>query len=166
MTHTVDTINTRTGKNWDFIFNKEAIFNNVSLKTNYINDRKPVELRDDGRVLTEDDRAVYEKYFKAAIADMNIILAKYYHREFDDYEVDDKNVYINLSLPSTAKDSVSFSMREYIASFFELHVLKKWFGTEADMLGISAELLEVEQKLKSASNYRSSVVRRPINPVF
>lgn len=166
MGHIVDISKTATGKNWDFIINREGIFNNVSLKTNYINDRKVIEQRDDGRVLTEDDKALYEKYFKAAIADLNIILARYYRREFDDYDIDDDNIYINLSLGVNFKDSVSFSMKEYIADFLELFILKKWYGPEADSLGISFELIETESKLKSATNYRSSPVRRPINPVF
>jgi len=166
MGHIIDTITTTEDKKWEFIIKKQGLFDNVSLRTNYINDRKPVDQRDDNKVLAEDDKALYDKYLKAAIADMNIMLARYYQREFDDYEIDDENIYLSLSLVLTAKHSIAFSLREYIIEFLELYVLKKWFGIESASLGIDAELSEIESKLKSAINYRSVPSRRPIHPMF
>lgn len=166
MAHIIDTITTPTDKKWEFVIKKQGLFDNVSLRTNYINDRKPVEQRDDNKILAEDDMALYDKYLKSAIADMNIMLARYYQREFDDYEIDDENIYLSLSLVLTVKHSVSFSLREYIVEFLELYVLKRWFGTESNTLGIDAELAAVESKLKSAINYRSIPSRRPIHPMF
>lgn len=150
-------------KQWAFAFARTDMFNNISLRTNYINDRKPAEKRDDNRILLEDDLVMFNKYLSSAVADLNIILARYYESEFSNYDIDEGSIYLTLSLGNNFKDSVAYSMDEYIKQFIEAKILLKWFGPEVYELGIDVELKEAEDKLRSAINYRKSPVHRPIN---
>lgn len=160
----VDVINTSTTKRWEFAIPIPVLFKLVSLETSYMNNRFPV--RSDLRILTEDDMAVFNDYLRLAVADLNIMLARYYQREFDEYELTTDFLYLNLSLSLGCKDSISYSLEEYIKKFLEFSVLKMWYGAESFNLGIDSQLSQWEYKIKSATNYRQVRVRRPIHPLF
>jgi len=160
----IDIINTSTEKKWEFRIPIADLFKIVSLQTSYILNRFPI--KSDFKILTEDDRAIFDDYLRMAIADLNVMLARYYQREFDEYEIDEDYIYLNLTLSLAGKDSISFSLNEYIKKFLEYSILKNWYGAESYPLGIDAQLSETEAKLKSSTNYRKVPVRRPINPLF
>ena len=166
MNHILDTATTSTDKRWEIILKRETLFNNVSLRTNYINDKLPIEHRDDNKILSEDDMAIFNKYLRAGIAEINTILARYYKREFDDYEIDDESIYFNLSFVLNAKNSIAFTIKEYLAEFLELYILKRWYGQESKVHGIDYDIAETELKLRAAINYRSTPVRRKAHPIF
>jgi hypothetical protein len=160
----IDIINTSTEKRWEIRIPIADLFKMVSLQTSYILNRFPI--KSDFKILTEDDRAVFDDYLRLALGDLNIMLARYYQREFDEYEITSEFIFLNLSLSLNCKDSISYSLNEYIKKFIEYSILKNWYGIESYALGIDAQLAETEYKIKSSTNYRRVPVRRPINPIF
>ena len=160
----VDVLNTTTQKRWEFSISVPDLFKMVSLQTSYINNRFPV--RSDFRIMNEDDMALFKSSLYNAVADLNVMLARYYQREFDEYEITDEFIYLNLNLSLDCKDSISFSLNEYVKKFLEFSILKEWYGVESYNLGIDAQIALNESKIKSSTNYRKNVVRRPIHPIF
>lgn len=165
----IDVINNKTTgeKIWEITIAREKLYNNVSLRSDYINDRLPPEERSDSLVLLDDDRALYEKYLTGAIADLNMMLSYFSRTEFSDYDIDSENIYMNLSLTPNHKDSIAYSLNEYIVSFLELNILNRWYGKViSNKLGIDAELAEADINLRRAINYRKKPVRLPIDPLM
>jgi len=160
----IDISNTATTKRWDIRVSRADLFKIVSLQTSYINNRLPV--RDDLRVLSEDDTAIYNTYLLNAVADLNVMLARYYQREFDEGEMDSDYIYLDLSLSLNAKDSIAFSLGKYIEQYLEKSILKEWYGADSYALGIDNLLAQYEARIKTTLNYRKTPTRLNINPLF
>lgn len=165
----IDVINNKISgeKIWEITIPRDKLYNNVSLRTNYINDRLPPQERNDNLILMEDDKALYEKYLTGAVADLNMKLSYFSKTEFSDYDITDENIYINLSLTPNHKDSIAYSLNDYVTSFLELNILNKWYGKKISQnIGLDIELAEADIKLQRAINYRKKPVRLPIDPLI
>lgn len=153
-------------KTWVMDMSRDMIFDNASTRTSYLNQRKAVELRDDKFILMDDDRGLFEKHFNGAVAKLVVMLARYFKTELGENSIDATGAHFVLSLGENGKDSIAYSLDYYCTEFIEAYILGKWFGADAESIGINDELIEVEDNLKSASRYQKNTVQRTIGPIF
>lgn len=153
-------------KTWKLDILKDSIFDNVSTRTGYLNQRRAIEDRDDKHVLMDDDRGIFEKHFNGAIAKLVMMLGRGFSTELTANSLDAAGAHFEFSAGENNKDSISFSLDFYCQEFVTVFILSKWFDYEAEGMGINNELEEAETNIRSASRYQKHTIQRPIHPIF
>lgn len=150
-------------KRWKVTIPKEEVFARVSASTVYINNSLPEEQRGERRELLEPDRAMFNKYYRESISDLIILLARYFQDEITPSSMNDDGDFSIVIHPTLQmKDSVSYALTGYIMEVIEKNCLVKWFGRDADLIGVRAEYEAAVDKLNSSIHYRKKSVRLPI----
>lgn len=154
------------GSRWEFVINREQMFSHTSLASVRITDKLAPELRTDNREMTEEDSGLFNSYFSLAISDLIILLARYFSREFTDNDIEGEDVYITMSMDTSAKDSVAYALEQYIKKYVELRCLQEWFGAESSAFGVDASLDKCIENIRHIRNYRKTTASLPIDPLL
>ena len=151
---------------WTIILHEEEVFNRVtdeSLQAVYV--RAPENPKEDGAVITDDDRAFFERYYRAALAELSALLAKRTYRyggsirnEHDPHTGYITTIY-TLAMTDNHEPGLSESLASHCLEFVVAKVNEKWYGRGTDF-GSEAE----KQQIRHILNHRRFCIERPIRP--
>ena len=148
---------------WYITISEKEVFNRVtdeSLMASY--QRSEQNPRGDGVVITDDDRAYFERYYRAALAELSVLLARRTTRaggsivSSKDMETDFLTTVYTLPMSDNHESELLPSLSTHCLEFVILRVLEKWYGHGAD-LGSEAE----RQQIRQIIHFRRFPIERP-----
>ena len=152
---------------WTVTINEEEVFNRVtdeSLMNSY--QRVPENSKGDGNVITNDDRAYFERYYRVSLAELSALLARRTTRVGGSIvNVKDENtgflttVY---TMPMTCNHESALlpALASHCLEFMIAKVLEKWYGKGTDF-GSETETSEIRHIL----HFRRIPIDRPQRPI-
>jgi len=152
---------------WYITINEEEVFKRVtdeSLMASY--QRAENNPKGDGNVITDDDRAFFERYYRAALAELSVLLARRTTRVGGTI-TSSKDIHTNFlttvyMMPMTDNHESELlpSLTSHCLEFLVLRVLEKWYGHGTD-LGSEAERMQIRQII----HFRRFPIERPGRPL-
>lgn len=152
---------------WTIVLEESEVFERVtdeSLMASY--QRAPENPKEDGTVITDDDRAFFERYYRAALAELSALLAKRTYKYggsiSNDRDPDTGFITTTYTLAMTINHETGLvqSLASHCLEFIIAKVLEKWYGRGTDF-GSEAE----RQQIRHILNYRRFCVERPGRPL-
>lgn len=154
----------RTIRNvWTIAVEEQEVFNRVtdeSLMASY--QRSPQNPKEDGIVITDDDRAYFERYYRAALAELSVLLARRTTRvggsilSSKDQETGFLTTVYTMPMSGNHESELLDSLASHCLEFLILRVLEKWYGHGIDM-GSEAE----KQQIREVIHFRRFPIERP-----
>ena len=153
---------------WRITLHEEEVFNRVtdeSLMTSY--QRAPENPKGDGTIITDDDRAYFERYYRAALAELSVILARRTTRvggsieSTKDADTGFLTTVYTLAMTANHEDELVHALASHCLEFVVAKVLEKWYGHGADF-GSETE----KENIKHIIHYRRWPIERPINVFY
>ena len=149
-------MNTNITKTWTITISEDEIFSrctNESLYQAY--NRADANPKGDAMVMQEDDRGLFNMYFAAAIANLQMLLA----RRMDSYpEYSGNGVTFTLQMHDNHDDNILSILIVHCYEYVKRQILEQWYHVD---LGSAIEKLEINHCL----HYRKHPVRRRVTPL-
>lgn len=152
---------------WTITVRESEVFDRVtdeSLMASY--QRAEQNPKEDGTVITDDDRAFFERYYRAALAELSALLAKrtvrYGGGIVNERDTDTgfiTTVY-TLAMTCNHESDLVNALASHCLEFIIAKVLEKWYGRGADF-GSETE----KQQIRHILNYRRFCIERPARPL-
>lgn len=149
---------------WTVTIRESEVFERVtdeSLMASY--QRAENNPKEDGSVITDDDRAFFERYYRLSLAELSALLAKRttkyggsIHNERDQDTGFITTVY-TLAMTSNHESDLCKALASHCLEFIIAKVLEKWYGRGTDF-GSEIE----KQQIRHILNYRRFCVERPL----
>ena len=136
---------------WRIEIDEQEVFKRVtdeSLMAVY--QRAPENPKGDGTVITDDDRAFFERYYRAALAELSVLLARRTTRvggsivSTKDEETDFLTTVYTMPMTGNHESELLHSLASHCLEFLVYRVLEKWYGHGAN-LGSDAEKEQIRQ---------------------
>lgn len=152
---------------WTIVLEESEVFERVtdeSLMASY--QRAPENPKEDGTVITDDDRAFFERYYRAALAELSALLAKrtYKYGGSISNDRDPDNGFITttytLAMTINHESGLVQALASHCLEFIVAKVLEKWYGRGTDF-GSETE----KQQIRHILNYRRFCIERPGRPM-
>lgn len=152
---------------WYVTIDEEEVFNRVtdeSLMSAY--QRSQENPKEDGIVLTDDDRAYFERYYRASLAELSVLLARRTTRvggsivSTKDAATGFLSTVYTMPMTDNHESELLPSLSAHCLEFVINRVLEKWYGHGADF-GSEAE----KQMIRQIIHFRRSPIERP-NSIF
>ncbi|MBO7681160.1 MAG: hypothetical protein J6T17_00225 [Clostridia bacterium] len=152
---------------WTIVLEESEVFERVtdeSLMASY--QRAPENPKEDGTVITDDDRAFFERYYRAALAELSALLAKrtYKYGGSISNDRDPETGFITttytLAMTINHESGLVQSLASHCLEFIIAKVLEKWYGRGTDF-GSETE----RQQIRHILNYRRFCIERPGRPL-
>lgn len=152
---------------WKVTVDEAEVFNRVtdeSLMESY--QRAAENTKGDGMVITDDDRAFFERYYRYALAELSSVMAKRTTRVGGSIvsEKDETTGFLVTvyTMPMTANHETALlhSLSSYCLEFIIARVLEKWYGHGVD-LGSAM----YKEQIRSVLNYRRGPVEITTRPL-
>jgi len=149
---------------WTIIIHEREVFERVtdeSLMASY--QRAEANPKEDGSVITDDDRAFFERYYRNALAELSALLAKrtvkYGGGIRNERDPDDGYIttYYTLAMTENHESDLCQPLASHCLEFIVAKVLEKWYGRGTDF-GSDAE----KQQIRHILNFRRFCVERPL----
>ena len=153
---------------WTVVLHEKEVFARVtdeSLMASYQRTSDNPKQNDE-TVITDDDRAFFERYYRAALAELSALLAKrtarYGGNIRNERDPDDGFIttYYTLAMTSNHESELLQSLATHCLEFIVAKVNEKWYGRGADF-GSEAE----KQFIRQILNYRRHCIERPARPL-
>ena len=152
---------------WTIELSEEEVFKRVtdeSLMTSY--QRMSDNPKGDGNVLTDDDRAYFERYYRVALAELSALLARRTTRVggsiVNTKDEETGYLYTTYTLPMT--DNHESELLQALAShcleYLIASVQEKWYGKGSDF-GSSIE----KEQIRNIIHFRRFPIERPQRPL-
>jgi hypothetical protein len=151
---------------WTIVLHESEVFDRVtdeSLQAVY--QRAESNPKEDGAVITDDDRAFFERYYRAALAELSALLAKRTYRYGGGIrnERDPDTGYITtiytLAMTENHESGLCNALASHCLEFIVAKVNEKWYGRGTDF-GSDAE----KQQIRHILNHRRFPFERPGRP--
>ena len=151
---------------WTIVIHEKEVFDRVtdeSLQAVY--QRAAENPKEDGVVITDDDRAFFERYYRAALAELSALLAKRTYRYGggirNDHDPDDGFITTTYTLAMTDNHESGLlnALTSHCLEFIVARVNEKWYGRGADF-GSEAE----KQAIREILHHRRFLFERPSRP--
>lgn len=148
---------------WYITINEREVFNRVtdeSLMAAY--QRTEHNPKEDGIVITDDDRAYFERYYRMALAELSVLLARRTTRvggsiiSSKDQETGFLTTVYTLPMTDNHESELLDSLAAHSLEFVILRVLEKWHGHGVD-LGSELE----KDQIRHILHYRRYPIERP-----
>lgn len=148
---------------WTITISEAEVFARVtdeSLMTSY--QRTPQNPKEDGNVITDDDRAYFERYYRSALAELSALLARRTTRVGGSIEntSDSSTGFITTvyTLPMTDNHESALlpALASHCLEFIIASVLEKWYGHGADFGSNSWK-----EQIRSVLHFRRFPIERP-----
>ena len=150
-------MNTNITKTWTIKIDRANVMARCTNETLYqAYNRLDANPKGDAIVINDDDKQVFDMYFAAAIAELQMLLA----RRMDTAPVVDGEVTtFTLQMHDNHDDNVLPILVNHCYEFLVKDILERWYKAE---LGAALEKLEINHCI----HYRKNPVRRRIGPLF
>lgn len=152
---------------WTVVINEEEVFKRVtdeSLMDVY--QRSANNPKEDGTVLTDDDRAFFERYYRSALAELSAILARRTTRVGGSI-VNNKNIETDFittvyTMPMTDNHESALldALTSHCLEFMIAKVLEKWYGRGTDF-GSN----EYKDNIRQILHFRRVPIERPFRTI-
>lgn len=148
---------------WRITLDEQEVFNRVtdeSLLTSY--QRAQENAKGDGNVITDDDRAYFERYYRAALAELSVLLARRTTRvggsitSTKDETTGFLTTVYTLPMSANHEDELVPSLASHCLEFVIARVLEKWYGHGLDF-GSDAE----KDEIRHIIHFRRWPIERP-----
>lgn len=152
-------MNTNITKTWTIEINPSEVFDrctNESLYQAY--NRAEANPKGDAVVIQEDDKGQFNIYFDAALANLQMLLA----RRMEEPPIEDASglsVIFNLQMHDNHDNSILPILTNHCYGYLVKKVLEQWYHAD---FGSELERLEINHCL----HYRKKPVRRRVGPLF
>ena len=152
---------------WTITVHEREVFERVtdeSLMASY--QRAEQNPKEDGSVITDDDRAFFERYYRLSLAELSALLAKrtvrYGGGIVNDRDPDDGYITTTYTLAMTMnhESDLCQSLASHCLEFIIAKVLEKWYGRGTDF-GSEIE----KQAIRGILNHRRFPIERPNRPL-
>ena len=149
---------------WTVVIHEEEVFNRVtdeSLMNTY--QRSAEAPHGDGNVITDDDRAFFERYYRAALAELSALLAKRTYRyggsivNTHDPDTGFITTVYTLAMTENHESGLCQALASHCLEFIVAKVNEKWYGRGTDF-GSEAEKGFIREIL----NHRRHCIERPM----
>ena len=151
---------------WTITLHQKEVFDRVtdeSLMAVY--QRAAENPKEDGTVITDDDRAFFERYYRAALAELSALLAKrtYRYGGSINNSVDPDDGFMtttyNLAMTSNHESGLVNALAAHCLEFLVARVNEKWYGRGSDF-GSESE----KQAIREILHHRRFLFERPSRP--
>lgn len=121
--------------------------------------------QNDETVITDDDRAFFERYYRAALAELSALLAKRTYRYggsiTNEHDPDDGYITTTYTLAMTAnhESGLLHALSSHCLEFIVAKVNEKWYGRGTDF---GSE--EEKQQIRQILHHRRFLFERPTRP--
>jgi len=152
---------------WIVTLREREVFKRVtdeSLMNSYQRVSENPKMNDE-TVITDDDRAFFERYYRAALADLSRLLAKrtarYGGNIHNERDPDDGYITTTYSLAMTDnhESELVHSLSSHCLEFVVARVNEQWYGRGADFGSGSHK-----EAIRSILNHRRFCIERPSRP--
>lgn len=113
--------------------------------------------------ISDDDKALFHRYYLAGLSDLNILLARRTARFGGSIVTVPETGITTYTLPMTAnhEDELVHSLASHCLEFLIAKILEKWYGPGTDF-GSEAE----KTSIRSIIHYRRFPIERPVSTLF
>ena len=151
---------------WTITIYESEVFKRVtdeSLQAVY--QRAPENPKGDGTVITDDDRAFFERYYRAALAELSVLLARRTTRVGGSIvnNKDGEGFLITVyTMPMTDNHESALlpALSSHCLEFLVARVLEKWYGHGSE-LGSNEE----REQIRHIIHFRRIPIERPARPI-
>jgi hypothetical protein len=149
---------------WTITIRESEVFERVtdeSLMASY--QRAENNPKEDGSVITDDDRAFFERYYRLSLAELSALLAKRTTkyggsiRNERDQDTGFITTVYTLAMTSNHESDLCQALASHCLEFIIAKVLEKWYGRGTDF-GSEIE----KQQIRHILNFRRFCVERPL----
>ena len=121
--------------------------------------------KEDGNVMTDDDRAYFERYYRSALAELSALLARRTTRVGGSIvNTTDTNGYLittfTLKMTDNHEEALEKALASHCVEFLIRRVNEMWYGQGADF-GSSF----YKEQVKHVIHFRKFPIERPVNPL-
>lgn len=152
---------------WTVAISQKDVFDRVtdeSLMNSY--QRTKENIKGDGAVITEDDRSFFERYYRASLAELSVLLARRTTRvggsivSSTDIETGFLTTVYTMPMTDNHESDLLESLSSYCLEFVIARCLEKWYGHGANF-GSD----DYRQQIRHVLNYRRFPIERPARPI-
>lgn len=149
---------------WTITIRESEVFERVtdeSLMASY--QRAENNPKEDGSVITDDDRAFFERYYRLSLAELSALLAKRTTkyggsiRNERDQDTGFITTIYTLAMTGNHESDLCQALASHCLEFIIAKVLEKWYGRGTDF-GSEIE----KQQIRHILNFRRFCVERPL----
>lgn len=149
---------------WTITIHESEVFDRVtdeSLMASY--QRAENNPKEDGSVITDDDRAFFERYYRLSLAELSALLAKRTTkygggiRNERDPDTGFITTIYTLAMTANHESDLCQSLSSHCLEFIIAKVLEKWYGRGTDF-GSEVE----KQQIRHILNFRRFCIERPV----
>lgn len=149
---------------WTITIRESEVFERVtdeSLMASY--QRAENNPKEDGSVITDDDRAFFERYYRLSLAELSALLAKRTTkyggsiRNERDQDTGFITTVYTLAMTGNHESDLCQALASHCLEFIITKVLEKWYGRGTDF-GSEIE----KQQIRHILNFRRFCVERPL----
>ena len=148
---------------WNITISQEEVFKRCTDETlQTVYQRTAENPKGDGTVMSDDDRAFFERYYRAALAELSALLARRTTRvggriaNSRDEETGFITTVYTLAMTDNHESALLQSLASHCLEFLILRVLEKWYGQGSDF-GSEQE----KQEIRSIIHFRRFPIERP-----
>lgn len=148
---------------WTVTIDEREVFSRVtdeSLLTSY--QRADNNIKEDGSVITDDDRAFFERYYRLSLAELSALLARRTTRvggsiiNSKDQETGFITTVYTLPMTDNHESALLHALASHCLEFIIARVLEKWYGRGLDF-GSEAE----KEQIRHILHFRRIPIDRP-----
>lgn len=152
---------------WYLTVDEEEVFKRVtdeSLMASY--QRSAQNPKEDGVVITDDDRAFFDRYYRTALAELSALLARRTTRvggsivSTRDEDTGFLTTVYSMPMTMNHESELLDSLAAHCLEFMIVRVLEKWYGHGTDL----GSALEKEQ-IRHIIQFRRFPIERPCRPL-
>lgn len=149
--------------NWTITIYQSEVFKRLtdeSLMNVY--QRTAENLKGDGLVITDDDRAYFDRYYRLALAELSAVLARRTTRvggsivNTKDEATDFLITVYTLAMTDNHESALSDALAEHCVEYLIRSVLEKWYG-----MGANFGSREEKEQIKHIIHFRRFPIERP-----